>query len=217
MRRLLGVLSCALACALVATGVQAVAEFPSWAYGVTMPLPRPFLVLATQNPIELEGTFPLPEAQLDRFLLRLRLGYPDAEEEERILQRFEADNPLDDLQPVLTAGDLLVLQRIATTVHCDDSLRDYIVALVHASRAHPAVELGGSPRASLGLYRASRALAALRGRDYVLPDDVKYLVPFVLGHRLILSSQSRLRGATAEAIIEELLHQVPVPVLETET
>lgn len=184
--------------------------------GVTMPLPRPFLVLATQNPIELEGTFPLPEAQLDRFLLRLRLGYPDAEEEERILQRFEADNPLDDLQPVLTAGDLLVLQRIATTVHCDDSLRDYIVALVHASRAHPAVELGGSPRASLGLYRASRALAALRGRDYVLPDDVKYLVPFVLGHRLILSSQSRLRGATAEAIIEELLHQVPVPVLETE-
>jgi MoxR-like ATPase len=184
--------------------------------GVTMPLPQPFLVLATQNPIELEGTFPLPEAQLVRFLLRLNIGYPDADEESRILLRFEADNPLDDLQPVLSADELLALQRIATTVRCDDSLREYIVALVQASRIHPAVEIGGSPRAALGLFRASRALAAIRGRDYVLPDDIKYLAPFVLGHRLILSSQSRLRGSNASVIIDSLLHEVPVPVLDSE-
>jgi MoxR-like ATPase len=180
--------------------------------GVTMRLPPPFLVLATQNPIELEGTFPLPEAQLDRFLLRVRMGYPDAAEEDAILLRFEAENPLDALQPVIGAAELVRLAALLPSVHCDASVRDYIVRLTQATRAHSAVELGASPRATLALFRASRALAAIRDRDYVLPDDVQQLAPAVLGHRIMLSSQSRLRGRDAESLVRDLLDELPVPV-----
>ena len=180
--------------------------------GDTMHLPAPFLVLATQNPIELEGTFPLPEAQLDRFLLRLRMGYPDAAEEDAILLRFESENPLDTLQPVVDAAELVRLSAMLPAVHVEPSLRDYIVRLTQATRTHASVELGASPRATLALFRASRALAAIRGRDYVLPDDVKHLAPAVLAHRIMLSSQSRLRGRDAETLVAELLDDLPVPV-----
>jgi MoxR-like ATPase len=180
--------------------------------GVTTRLPAPFLVLATQNPIELEGTFPLPEAQLDRFLLRVRMGYPDAAEEDAILLRFESENPLDALQPVIEAADLVRMGALTPSVHCEPSVRDYIVSITQATRAHAAVELGASPRATLALFRASRALAAVRGRDYVMPDDVKQLAPAVLGHRLMLSAQSRLRGRDAEGLVRELLEEIPVPV-----
>ncbi len=180
--------------------------------GVTQRLPQPFLVLATQNPIELEGTFPLPEAQLDRFLLRVRMGYPDAAEEDAILLRFEAENPLDALQPVIEAAELVRLAALLPSVHCDPSVRAYIVSLARATREHASVELGASPRATLSLFRAARALAAVRGRDYVLPDDVKQLAPAVLGHRIMLSSQSRLRGRDAESLVRDLLDELPVPV-----
>jgi len=180
--------------------------------GVTQRLPQPFLVLATQNPIELEGTFPLPEAQLDRFLLRVRMGYPDAAEEDAILLRFESENPLDALRPAIEATELVRLAALLPSVHCDPSVRAYIVSLARATREHASVELGASPRATLALFRASRALAAVRGRDYVLPDDVKQLAPAVLGHRIMLSSQSRLRGRDAESLVRDLLDQLPVPV-----
>ncbi len=182
--------------------------------GDTMPLPSPFLVLATQNPIELEGTFPLPEAQLDRFLLKLGIGYPSSEEEDRMVVRFEQASPLADLTPVLGPADLRRLVDTASRVHCEPVVRGYIVELVRATREHPGLELGASPRATLALFRAARALATVRGRHFVLPDDVKRVTPYVLPHRLILSSQTRLRGRTAGSIIEELLDSVPVPVLE---
>ena len=180
--------------------------------GETMPLPLPFLVLATQNPIELEGTFPLPEAQLDRFLMRVRIGYPTEREEEDILLRFEADSPLDQLEPAVSADELLRLQTLVPRVHCEPSVRSYLLAVIRATREHESLELGASPRASLALLRASRALAAMRGRDYVLPDDVKRLAPAVLAHRLILTSQSRLGGRDDVAIVEEILESVPAPV-----
>lgn len=180
--------------------------------GTTLRLPQPFLVLATQNPIELEGTFPLPEAQLDRFLMRLRLGYPSEAEEDAILLRFEAENPLDALEPVIDAGELLALAREVPRVYCEPAVRQYIVQVVRATRVHPAFDLGASPRATLALYRTSRALAAIHGRDYVLPDDVKRLAPYVLAHRLILSSQTRLRNRDAEGILHEILSSIPVPV-----
>jgi MoxR-like ATPase len=180
--------------------------------GVTAPLPAPFLVLATQNPIELEGTFPLPEAQLDRFLLRVRVGYPDAAEEDAILLRFEAENPLDALRPVVEASELLRLAATLPSVHVEPTIRAYIVGLVHATRAHAATELGASPRATLALFRAARALAAIRGRDFVTPDDVKHLATSALSHRIMLSAQSRLHGRDAEALVQELLDELPVPV-----
>jgi len=179
---------------------------------VTIPLPAPFLVIATQNPIELEGTFPLPEAQLDRFLLRVRLGYPSELEEEQILLRFEVADPLADLQPVTDAREVPELQQEVRRLYFDPVLRQYLVRLVQATRRHTDIELGASPRASMGLYRCSQALATIRGRDYVTPDDVKTLAPFALSHRLILKSQARLRERTAEDIIREVLTQVPVPV-----
>ncbi len=180
--------------------------------GVTMPLPVPFLVMATQNPIELEGVFPLPEAQVDRFLLRLKLGYPSADEESQILLRFEHENVLLSLEPVVGIQELVAMQKVATTVRLENSLRDYVVRLVQTTRSHPALELGASPRATLALYKASQVLAAIRGREYAIPDDVKYVAPYVLTHRLILSSQTRLRGRTAEGILSEILTMVPVPV-----
>jgi MoxR-like ATPase len=180
--------------------------------GETMTLPSPFLVIATQNPIELEGTFPLPEAQLDRFFMKVKLGYPDEADEEAILLRFEESNPLAELEPVVTADDLVRLGHLVPQVHCDASVRRYVVQVVQATRNHPAYELGASPRGSLSLFRGARALAAIRGRDYVLPDDVKFLAPFILSHRAILSSQSRLRGRDAEGVLEEVLAGVPVPI-----
>ena len=180
--------------------------------GQTMPLPAPFLVLATQNPIELEGTFPLPEAQLDRFLMRLRIGYPTEAEEDAILLRFESEQPLDSLEAVVDAAELLRLRALVPKVHCEASVRRYLIAIVRATRRHAALDLGASPRASLALFRASRALAAIRGRDHVLPDDVKLLAPAVLPHRLILSSQTRLRGRDTSGVLEEVLEEVPAPV-----
>jgi MoxR-like ATPase len=180
--------------------------------GETIALPAPFVVLATQNPIELEGTFPLPEAQLDRFLLRLRMGYPDEREEDAILQRFEAESPLDALQAVVEAAELTRMSAALPGVRCEASVRGYITRIARATREHSAVELGASPRATLALFRASRAFAAIRGRDYVLPDDVKTLAVAVLAHRLTLSSQSRLRGRDSESLVRELLDEIPVPV-----
>ncbi len=180
--------------------------------GETRLLPRPFLVLATQNPIELEGTFPLPEAQLDRFLLRLSVGYPNEADEKSIVRRFRAGSPLDELPAVVDAVELLAMQRLVREVHVADVVEDYVVRLVRASRLHASVELGASPRATLGLYRAAQALAAVKGRGYVLPDDVKRLAPAVLTHRLIVSAQSRLRGRGAGGVLTEVIATVAVPV-----
>jgi MoxR-like ATPase len=180
--------------------------------GVTMPLPSPFLVIATQNPIELEGTFPLPEAQLDRFFMKVKLGYPSAQDEDEILLRFEDRNPLETLEAQVSAEELVGLARQVPHIYCEPSVRHYIVQLVQATRKHAAYELGASPRGSLSLFRGARALAAIRGRDYVLPDDVKLLAPYVLTHRAILNSQSRLRGRDAEGVLEEVIESVAVPV-----
>ena len=180
--------------------------------GVTMTLPAPFMVLATQNPIELEGTFPLPEAQLDRFLLRLRLGYPMEAEEDAILIRFHTGDPLAELEPVATGPEIAGFQEAIREIHFEPVLRNYVVQLVQATRCHPDVELGASPRATMGLYRCSQALAAIRGREYVVPDDVKTLAPYALAHRIILKSQARLRDRTSDSVIDEILSQVAVPV-----
>ncbi len=180
--------------------------------GVTVPLPPPFLVIATQNPIELEGTFPLPEAQLDRFFMKIKLGYPDAADEDAILLRFEEASPLAALEPVVTAAELVHLRSQLSQVYCEPSVRHYVVEVVQATRHHAAYELGASPRGSLNLFRGARALAAIRGRDYVLPDDVKLLAPYVLSHRAILNSQSRLRGRDADEVLQEVLAGVAVPV-----
>jgi len=179
---------------------------------VTMPLPAPFLVIATQNPIELEGTFPLPEAQLDRFMLRLRVGYPEPLEEEEMLERFQSADPLADLKPVTTAQEIVQFQEMVRQIYVDPVLRTYVVRVVKATRDHPDVELGASPRASMGLYRCGQALAAIQSREYVIPDDLKTLAPHALAHRMILKSQARLRERTAESIIEEILAQEEVPV-----
>jgi len=183
--------------------------------GETRPLPRPFLVLATQNPVELEGTFPLPEAQLDRFLIRINLGYPTESEEHEILLRHAARSPLDSLQPATTPDELARLQTAVHAVHVAAAVREYIVRLVRATREQPLIELGASPRASLALYRTSQALAAIRGRDFVLPDDVKHLTGPVLGHRLIISPQARLRGRTPAEVLADVVESVPAPVEAT--
>ncbi len=178
----------------------------------TMPLPSPFLLMATQNPIELEGTFPLPEAQLDRFMLRLRLGYPDEADEEQMLSRFNSVNPMDEMIPVASGEDIAEAQRRVKEVYVDPVLSNYVVRLSQATRSHDDVELGASPRATLGLYRCSQAFAAIRGRGYVTPDDVKVVAPYALAHRTILSSQARLRGRTSEDVVQDLLSKVEVPV-----
>lgn len=180
--------------------------------GVTTRLPSPFLVVATQNPVELEGTFPLPEAQLDRFLIRLKLGYPGEDEEDEILRRFEGESPLENLQPVITGEELTRLAEALRHLHVDPSVRRYAVQIVQATRQDTAFELGASPRGSLALFRTARALAAVSGRDYVLPDDVKTMAPYVLPHRLILSTQARLRGRNADELLGEVLKRVPVPI-----
>lgn len=178
----------------------------------TMALPRPFLVLATQNPIELEGTFPLPEAQLDRFLLHVQMGYPSEDEEQFMLHRFKLDDPLETLQPVITPEEILELQRTIRQVHWQPDVERYLLAIIRATREHPAVQLGVSPRGTLALYRACEAYAALTGRDYVRPDDIKHLAPGVLAHRLLTTTRTRLRGKRNREIIAEIVQSTPVPV-----
>lgn len=178
----------------------------------TLALPRPFMVIATQNPVELEGTFPLPEAQMDRFLMRLRLNYPDKGEERLILQRFKEEQPLQELKSVVDADELSTLQRAIRTVHVSAGIENYIVDMVHATREHSEIELGVSPRGTLALYRAAQALAATQSRNHVIPDDVKQLAPHILSHRMIATSQSRLHGHDMAQVIRDILKQTAVPV-----
>jgi MoxR-like ATPase len=180
--------------------------------GQTYTLKPPFLVIATQNPIDHEGTFPLPEAQLDRFLIRLSLGYPSMEEESQMLQRLQRVHPIDDLAPVVTAADVVAAQEAIRELHVDDKVRRYILEIVTLTRQHDDVHLGGSPRASLALFRTAQALAAVSGRNFVLPDDVKRMALPVLGHRLILRPESRLRKVTPASVVNEILGEVEVPV-----
>src|SRR5947209_145198 len=178
----------------------------------TMPLPKPFLVIATQNPIELEGTFPLPEAQLDRFLLRVQVDYASEEDEQAILHRFKQEEVLETLQPVITADQILEQQNVIRQVNWQPEVERYLLAIVRATRGNPSVQLGASPRGTLALYRACAALAALHGRDFVQPDDVKHLAPGVLAHRLLTASCSRMRGQQSTEIIKSIVENTPVPV-----
>ncbi len=178
--------------------------------GVSRSLPRPFMVLATQNPIEYEGTFPLPEAQLDRFLMRLAVGYPSAAQEKQLLPHLQRAHPVTRLQQVTDEAELLEFQKQVWEIHVDETLQDYIVALVTATRLHGDVTLGASPRASLALFKLAQALAAMRGRDHVIPDDVKYLAPYALMHRLIIKPEAELRGQTAARIITDILERTPL-------
>jgi MoxR-like ATPase len=179
--------------------------------GKTLPLPSPFFVMGTQNPIELEGTFPLPEAQLDRFLLRVHLGYPGRDDEISILERFQEQDPLLELKAVARPEQLIDLQNARKKIRVSAPVREYISDITRATRSHGSLHFGASPRGSLGLMRAGQSLAALRGREYVLPDDIKALAIPVLAHRLILKEEERLRGGNQEAVLEEILAQVPVP------
>lgn len=180
--------------------------------GVSRPISRPFLVLATQNPIELEGTFPLPEAQLDRFLMCLQIGYPEKDEEDRILLRFGVEDPLTDLEAVMDPNEVMELMQMRRQVRVEDSVRGYILDITRSTREHLEVQLGASPRASLALYQSAQAWAAIKGRDYVLPDDVKLMSPHVLIHRLIMSPHAQLRGREPSELIEEIVDAVAVPV-----
>lgn len=179
--------------------------------GVTHPLPRPFMVLATQNPIEYEGTFPLPEAQLDRFLLRIRLGYPSKFDEIQVLDRQQFRHPIEELRSVVTVDELFAAQDAVKSIHVAPAVKDYIVDLSNHTREHADVYLGASPRGSLALYRSAQARAAMLGRDYVLPDDVKALALPALAHRVILGPAARLRDLTTESVVQEILKKAPVP------
>jgi MoxR-like ATPase len=195
--------------------LEAMEERQATVDGVTRPLPRPFLVIATQNPIELEGTFPLPEAQLDRFLLRLSLGYPENDEEREILRRFRVADPLADLEPVATGDQILALSAECRQVYVSRAVETYVLALVRATRDNPAVALGASPRGAMALYRTAQALAAIHGRSFVVPDDVQSLIVPALAHRLMPSGQSRLRGKAVADILRDVVAKVPVPVEES--
>jgi len=179
--------------------------------GVTRPLSRPFLVLATQNPIEYEGTFPLPEAQLDRFMLRLRLGYPSASDEVTMLDSQQFKHPVDELGQVVDTPTLIEAQEAIKAVHVDDKIKAYIVELMTQTRKHSEVSLGASPRGSLVLYRTAQARASVAGRDYVIPDDIKALAPACLAHRMIVSPSARIKDVTAESVLADILGSVPVP------
>ena len=179
--------------------------------GVTHPLHAPFMVLATQNPIEYEGTFPLPEAQLDRFLMRINLGYPSVEEELKIISEQEIAHPITVLESVTTPAGIVEMQETVNTIYVDSLIREYIVKLTESTRSHPEVYLGASPRASLGLFKTARALALIRERDYVIPDDVKFLAPTVLSHRIILASSARMQGIRSIDIVNNLLSELAIP------
>ncbi|OCA88679.1 AAA family ATPase [Bacillus sp. FJAT-27225] len=180
--------------------------------GVTHRLEKPFFVMATQNPIEYEGTYPLPEAQLDRFLLKMKMGYPEINEEMEVLNRAQNTPPIDELEPVVSLEELRDLQKEIKNVFVDETVKRYIVDISNRTRIHENVYLGASPRGSIGLMKAAQAYAFVSGRDYVLPDDVQYLAPFVLSHRLILKSEAKFEGITAEEIINRIVARVPVPV-----
>ena len=188
--------------------LEAMQEAQVTSDGVTRPLPAPFLVLATQNPIEYEGTFPLPEAQLDRFLMRLSLGYPDAHDEITMLRRLRRQHPIETVGQVVDGASLATLQPHIAEIHVDETVERYILGIIRATREHRDLTLGASPRGSLALYKTAQALAALRGRDYVKPDDVKLLAPFTLAHRLMVRPESELRGRTAQHILDEILEAV---------
>ena len=194
--------------------LEAMAEGTITVDGDTINLPIPFVVLATQNPVEQEGTFPLPEAQLDRFLIRLDVGYPDEDGEIEILRRFEEKSPLDTIDTVSTPEEVVNLQKSLSRIYVNDSIRSYIADITRATREHSAFELGASPRATLALFQATRASAAINGRTYVNPEDVKKLVTPVLAHRLLLSTNSRLRGRSSEEVIDEVLQTIPVPIAD---
>ncbi len=180
--------------------------------GVTRALTAPFIVLATQNPIEFEGTFPLPEAQLDRFLIRLSLGYLASDDEKQMLRNLKMTHPIESLKQVVDGKELIQLHQSISNVNVDETLEGYILSIVRATREHDDVSLGASPRGSLALYKTSQAFAALRGRDYVTPDDIKLLAPLALAHRLILRPESQLRGRTAQTIIEEILEKTALDI-----
>lgn len=184
--------------------------------GVTYALPRPFLVLATQNPIEYEGTFPLPEAQLDRFLMRLSIGYPGTVDEKNLLTHLQREHPVNNLRPVVEASRLIELQRAVWEIYVESSLQDYIINLVTATRSHPDIILGASPRASLALFKSAQALAAIQGRDHVIPDDIQQLVPAVLTHRLLIAPEAELRGRTIRGVLDDIVEKTPLEIGRTE-
>jgi len=195
--------------------LEAMGEGQVTADGVTYPLPEPFMVLGTQNPIEFEGTFPLPEAQMDRFLMRLSLGYPGLDEENVMMQMQQMAHPIDSLTQVVEKERIPELQRLVRRIQVVDSVRRYILELVHATRDNPALALGASPRGSLALFRSAQALAVMRGRDFVIPDDVKHVAVPCLAHRLVLNPENTLGGETSQGVIEELLRQIEVPLAST--
>jgi MoxR-like ATPase len=192
--------------------LEAMAERRVTVDGQTYTLKPPFLVIATQNPIDHEGTFPLPEAQLDRFLIRLNIGYPTLEEESKMLSRLQRGHPIDDLPAVATAAEMIACQDAVREIHVDEKVKRYLLEIVHKTREHEEVSLGGSPRASLALFRTAQALAAINGRSFVLPDDIKRMVMPVLGHRVILRPESRLRRITVASVVREIVDDVAVPV-----
>ncbi|HEY4552637.1 MAG TPA: MoxR family ATPase [Bacillaceae bacterium] len=180
--------------------------------GVTLKLDKPFFVMATQNPIEYEGTYPLPEAQLDRFLLKMKMGYPDPKDEVEVLTRAQRFTPIDELHPVITLEELRELQQQVKEIFVEETIKQYIVDLANQTRKHASIYLGASPRASIALMKSSQALAFMSGRDYVIPDDVQYLAPFVFSHRIILKSEAKYQGAAAEEIVRGIVSKVHVPV-----
>jgi MoxR-like ATPase len=180
--------------------------------GVTHRLQKPFFVMATQNPIEYEGTYPLPEAQLDRFLLKMKMGYPEVEEEIEVLNRAQKVPPIEDLHPVVDLEGLQSLQKEIKEVYVDQTIKRYIVDIVNLTRKFNSVYLGASPRGSIALMKAAQAYAFMYGRDYVIPDDIQYLAPFVLSHRIILKSEAKFEGLTAEEIVNRVIARIPVPV-----
>jgi len=193
--------------------LEAMAESHVTVDGITHRLGPPFLVIATQNPIDHEGTFSLPEAQLDRFLMRFSLGYPSMEEELEMLALLQHKHPIDTIEPVVSVEELVTCQEAVRSVYIDDKVRRYLMQIVHDTREHDDIALGGSPRASIALFRTSQAMAALRGRNYVLPDDVKRVAGAVLTHRIILKPESRLRKVTAAAVVDDIVAEIAVPAL----
>ncbi|UYO36133.1 MoxR family ATPase [Bacillus zhangzhouensis] len=185
--------------------------------GETMPLADPFFVMATQNPVEYEGTYPLPEAQMDRFLFKLQMGYPTIPEELEVLNLQEKQSPIDTLQAVMTKEHIHALQQAVHTIHVDASMKEYIVEIAQATRKHPSVYLGVSPRGSIALMKAAQAYALLNQRDYVIPDDVQYLAPYTLPHRMILTSEATYEGKKAETLLRQMLEQIGVPVQKSMT
>lgn len=194
--------------------LEALEERHVTADGVTYALPQPFMVLATENPIEFEGTFPLPEAQLDRFLLKFGMGYPTLSDELSILDKQRLHHPIDDLMAVAGPEDVLYWREQVTKVHVDVGIRQYLVGIVQSTRSHDSVYLGASPRASIALFKSAQALAFVAGRDYVIPDDVRYLAPYVLSHRILLSADARLSGVDVSAVVDSIVASRPVPVLQ---